>query len=49
VQAPSCIGQDRFDLSSDALLTWSGLYAGVASLVSHCDGRSPVATSTRPP
>lgn len=33
MQAPSVIGQDRFDLSSDALLISSGLYAGVASIV----------------
>lgn len=33
MQAPSVIGQDRFDLSSDALLISSGLYAGVAALV----------------
>ena len=33
MQAPSIIGQDRFDLSSDALLISSGLYAAVASIV----------------
>lgn len=33
MQVPTVIGQDRFDLSSDALLISSGLYAGVASLV----------------
>jgi hypothetical protein len=33
MQAPSFIGQNRFDLSSDALLISSGLYAAVASLI----------------
>lgn len=33
MQAPSVIGQDRFDLSSDALLISSGAYAAVASLM----------------
>jgi hypothetical protein len=33
MQAPSVIGQDRFDLSSDALLISSGMYAAVTSVV----------------
>ena len=32
MHAPTAIGQDRFDLSSDALLISSGAYAAVASL-----------------
>jgi hypothetical protein len=33
MQAPSVIGQNRFDLSSDALLISSGAYAAAASVV----------------
>jgi len=33
MQAPSAIGQDRFDLSSDALLISSGMYAAAASVI----------------